>query len=34
VVGRVASPALGANVHASIKGKVQTVTSEYVEIVA
>ena len=34
VVGRVPEGKLGANVHASIDGKVRTVTPDYVEIVA
>ena len=34
VVGRLESGKLGANVHASIDGKVRAVTPEYVEIVA
>ena len=34
VVGRVESGKLGANVHASIDGKVRTVTPDYIEIVA
>jgi Na+-translocating ferredoxin:NAD+ oxidoreductase RnfC subunit len=34
VVGRVAEGKLGANVHASIDGKVRTVTADFVEIVA
>jgi Na+-translocating ferredoxin:NAD+ oxidoreductase RnfC subunit len=34
VVGRMADGKLGANVHASIDGKVRAVTAEYVEIVA
>ena len=32
VVGRVEEGKLGANVHASIDGKVRAVTAEYVEI--
>jgi len=34
VVGRVDAAALGADIHASIDGKVRTVTAEFVEIVA
>ena len=34
VVGRVDEASLGANIHASIDGKVRTVTPEYVDIVA
>ena len=34
VVGRVDEGKLGANVHASIDGKVRAVTSDYIEIVA
>jgi len=34
VVGRVEESKLGANVHASIDGKVRAVNPEYVEIVA
>jgi Na+-translocating ferredoxin:NAD+ oxidoreductase RnfC subunit len=34
VVGRVDAAALGADIHASIDGKVRTVTPEFVEIVA
>jgi biotin carboxyl carrier protein len=34
VVGRMEEGKLGVNVHASIDGKVRTVTPEYVEIVA
>ena len=34
VVGRVEEGKLGANIHASIDGKVRAVTPEYVEIVA
>ena len=34
LVGRVEEGKLGANVHASIDGKVRAVTPEYVEIVA
>src|SRR5438128_418707 len=33
-VGRVDEASLGANIHASIDGKVRTVTPEYVDIVA
>jgi len=34
LVGRVEEGKLGANVHASIDGKVRAVTPDYVEIVA
>jgi len=34
IIGRVEEGKLGANVHASIDGKVRTVTAEYVEISA
>jgi electron transport complex protein RnfC len=34
IVGRVEEGKLGVNIHASIDGKVRTVTPEYVEIVA
>ena len=34
VVGRVEEGKLGANVHASIDGKVRRVTADYVEITA
>jgi Na+-translocating ferredoxin:NAD+ oxidoreductase RnfC subunit len=33
VVGRIAEGKLGANVHASVDGKVRTVTPEFLEIV-
>jgi Na+-translocating ferredoxin:NAD+ oxidoreductase RnfC subunit len=34
VIGRVEDSKLGANIHASIEGKVRAVTADYVEIVA
>jgi len=34
IVGRVEEGRLGANIHASIDGKVRAVTADYIEIVA
>ena len=34
LIGRVEEGKLGANIHASIDGKVRAVTAEYIEIVA